>query len=294
MAKAGPGRLRHRVGECIAREALWEPGHSVAVAVSGGLDSMVLLDVLHELTAWHGGRLTVITVDHGTRPSSSDDAAFVQEFCVARDLPCERARLELGESASELVCREARYDVFERLCVDRVALAHHRDDQAETVLLQLIRGAGTRGLGGMHLLEVCASFASGIALSPGRVGGVAYLTVAARSIEHGPSVSSKSGASSGAAHAGVDTSWFGCNPREGRRQSSRGFRLPVVSGRAGFRGARFCGWRAAQLTARITVGDSASFVGANRTGARCESRSSARTNGRDGAGQPDAKRFFSR
>ena len=150
MAKAGPGRLRHRVGECIAREALWEPGHSVAVAVSGGLDSMVLLDVLHELTAWHGGRLTVITVDHGTRPSSSDDAAFVQEFCVARDLPCERARLELGESASELVCREARYDVFERLCVDRVALAHHRDDQAETVLLQLIRGAGTRGLGGMR------------------------------------------------------------------------------------------------------------------------------------------------
>jgi tRNA(Ile)-lysidine synthase len=120
------------------------------VAVSGGLDSVVLLDILHETAAWHGGRLGVVTVDHGTRAGSAADADFVVGLAERLELDCVRASLALGADASELACREGRFAIFAQLEVDRVALGHHVDDQAETVLLQLMRGAGSKGLGAMR------------------------------------------------------------------------------------------------------------------------------------------------
>ncbi len=147
---AGPGRLRHRVLASVNEHALWAPGDAVAVAVSGGLDSVALLDLLHCTRAAHGGELQVVTVDHGTRESSRGDAAFVRDLAASLDLPFVGARFELGADASEAACREARHSVFRGLDARRVALAHHRDDQAETVLLQLLRGTGTRGLAGMR------------------------------------------------------------------------------------------------------------------------------------------------
>jgi len=146
---SAPGRLRHRVGEIIRRHRLWEPGARVAVAVSGGVDSVVLLDVLGETVRWHGGKLSVVTVDHQIHPDGSEHADFVEALARTRGLPVQRARLALSEQASEAEARAGRYAVFEALDVDRVALAHHRDDQAETVLLQLLRGAGISGFAGM-------------------------------------------------------------------------------------------------------------------------------------------------
>ncbi len=145
---SGVGRLRHRVGARIVEHALWSPGDRVAVAVSGGLDSVSLLDLLVETASWHGARLSVVTIDHGARPGSSDDAAFVEALAGARGLACVRADLALGPS-SEAQLRRARYGVLDALEVDRVALAHHADDQAETVLMHLVRGTGTTGLSGM-------------------------------------------------------------------------------------------------------------------------------------------------
>jgi tRNA(Ile)-lysidine synthase len=142
-------RLRHRIGERIARQGLWNAGDRVAVGVSGGMDSMVLLHVLHRTVRWHKGVLSVVTVDHGTGPHAPRHAAFVAEQASALGLACSVARLA-GEGCSEHHLREARYRVFAELSVERVALAHHRDDQAETFLLAALRGAGARGLGGMR------------------------------------------------------------------------------------------------------------------------------------------------
>lgn len=146
---SSPGRLRHRVGQAIAEQGLWEPGMAVVVAVSGGLDSVVLLDLLRQTRDWHGGILQVATVDHGTRPDSAADADWVAELARAWQLPCARFQLALGEGASEEVCRQGRRAALLSLDADRIALAHHRDDQAETVLLHLVRGAGTGGLASM-------------------------------------------------------------------------------------------------------------------------------------------------
>jgi len=143
-----PGRLRHRIGQAIAEHGMWSAGDRVAVAVSGGRDSVALLDLLVATAGWHGGVLSVVHVDHRARPDSGADARFVEALAAANGLPCVTATVDA--EAREAALREARYGVFEELEVDRVALAHHRQDQAETVLLRLLQGAGTRGLGGMR------------------------------------------------------------------------------------------------------------------------------------------------
>lgn len=147
---AGPLRLRFRVGAAIAAHRLWGPGDRVCVALSGGRDSVCLLDLLCATARWHGGELSAITVDHGTRPGSAADADFAEELARARGLPIHRVDLALGSDASEATARAHRLGAFDELDVDAVATAHHRDDLVETLLLHLLRGAGTRGLAGMR------------------------------------------------------------------------------------------------------------------------------------------------
>jgi len=149
VTRAAAGRLRHRVGETIAARGLWHPGERVAVAVSGGLDSVCLLDLLVATAPWHGGALSVVTIDHGTRHGSADDAAFVVALAGSLGLPVVRHDAHLGAGASEDVCRRARYAFLDVLDTDVVALAHHERDQAETVLINLLRGTGPGGLEGM-------------------------------------------------------------------------------------------------------------------------------------------------
>lgn len=144
-----PGALVHRVGENIRDHALWKAGERVFVAVSGGLDSMVLLDVLVRTERWHGGVLEVATVDHGQRPDSAGDAAFVAAAAQGYGLRSHVRAVDLPPNASEDQAREARYSALDALGDGVVALAHHERDQAETMLLQLLRGAGLRGLSGM-------------------------------------------------------------------------------------------------------------------------------------------------
>lgn len=149
--------LVNRVADAL-RNAGVAPEERLLVAVSGGVDSMLLLAVLARLQARLGLRLHVAHVHHGLRGRAADrDAAFVVAeaarlglgVTVARLNPADRRR---GESV-QAWARAARYHcldtIAERVRASRIAVAHTRDDQAETVLLNLLRGTGSRGLAGI-------------------------------------------------------------------------------------------------------------------------------------------------
>lgn len=154
MTKPRPATLPLRVLQVIQERGLWSPGHTVAVAVSGGVDSVALLDVLHRTQAAHGATLTVHTVHHGLREDADEDVTLVQAIAAERGLPCAVTRLALSPGPGLMErARAARRAAWRALPVDRVALAHHQDDQAETVLQRLLRGSGSRGLSGMRPLD---------------------------------------------------------------------------------------------------------------------------------------------
>jgi tRNA(Ile)-lysidine synthase len=144
----------------IRRHGLLPPGAAVLVAVSGGRDSTALLAALHALAPAHGWRLVVAHFDHGLRGAAArEDAAFVAARAAELGLPHEAGAGEAAAHARaarlspEAAARALRLGFLaaaaRRHGAAPVATAHHADDQAELVLLRLLRGAGGRGLGGM-------------------------------------------------------------------------------------------------------------------------------------------------
>lgn len=115
------------------------------VAVSGGVDSVALLDML----AKSEHHLIVAHVDHGIRPESAADARFVEALAKRYGLPYQSATLQLGEAASEERARDARYDFLYTLAREHkamIATAHHQDDMIGSIAINLQRGTGWRGL----------------------------------------------------------------------------------------------------------------------------------------------------
>lgn len=157
--------LHKQVAQVVRARGLLQPGQKVLVAVSGGPDSVALLSILHDLAPAWALSLTVVHCNYGLRGIESDgDASFVTALCRRLEIPCLVKRLtadrrEAGASSSlQARARESRYRLFRGLAgelgVERVALGHNADDQAETVLLRMLRGAGLRGLAGMpHIRE---------------------------------------------------------------------------------------------------------------------------------------------
>lgn len=142
--------------------ALPQPEHYV-VAYSGGLDSHVLLHALVTIRGQCAIPVRAIHVQHGLHPAAGDWAAHCQVVCQALDVPLQVVALQLQPSPGaslEAVAREARYAACwqDALPGTMLLTAHHADDQAETVLLQLLRGAGIAGLAAM---PVCRTTASG-------------------------------------------------------------------------------------------------------------------------------------
>lgn len=124
----------------------------ITVGLSGGVDSVVLLDALHTLRAERGFTLDALHVNHGISPNAQEWARFCEELCARLKVASNTVTLQVraGPRASlEARARDARYAALAGACADVVALAHHRDDQAETFLLQALRGAGPRGLAAM-------------------------------------------------------------------------------------------------------------------------------------------------
>lgn len=127
------------------------PGQRLGVGYSGGLDSTVLLHLLADLRGEFAFHLSAVHVHHGLSPQADVWAAHCRRQCADLDVPLRVERVEVHRAGQglEAAAREARYQAFSRLEVDALALAQQRDDQAETVLLQLLRGAGMKGLAAM-------------------------------------------------------------------------------------------------------------------------------------------------
>ncbi len=135
----------------IRRYEMFTPEEEVVCAVSGGADSVALLFAMYLLQEKLQLRLSAAHFNHGLRGEESDrDEAFVRAFCDRFAIPlyCSRGQVTAGPKGLEAAAREARYAFFDTL-PGKIATAHTADDNAETVLMHLVRGTGLKGLGGI-------------------------------------------------------------------------------------------------------------------------------------------------
>jgi tRNA(Ile)-lysidine synthase len=143
--------LTERFSEHLATLQL--PPCRALVAVSGGPDSVTLLDLLVSTASRHRMELWVVHVNHGIHPESDKVAEQVRDLAFAYGLRFESCRLELGTDAGETVARARRYSWLESVRVqmgaELIFTGHHADDQAETVLMRVLEGSGPAGLSGM-------------------------------------------------------------------------------------------------------------------------------------------------
>jgi tRNA(Ile)-lysidine synthase len=125
---------------------------SMTVALSGGVDSVVLLYLLHQLQKTQNFTLKASHVHHGLSKNADKWVKFCEKLCTKLSVPLDVHRIKLPQKKSlgiEGEARQLRYEKLLQTKTDLVVLAHHEDDQAETFLLQLIRGAGVKGLSSM-------------------------------------------------------------------------------------------------------------------------------------------------
>jgi len=156
--------MEKEVLDLIKQTKMINPGETIGIAVSGGVDSMSLLHFLNENKEFLDCQVVAITVDHMLRGEESlGDAMFVKTWCKENGIFCHKFSVDAAKIAEEKnigieqAAREARYGVFNRLIqeniVDKIALAHHVSDQAETILLHILRGAGLNGACGMDYIR---------------------------------------------------------------------------------------------------------------------------------------------
>jgi tRNA(Ile)-lysidine synthase len=147
-----------KIRDMISRYDMITPGDRVVVAVSGGPDSICLLSILHELKDDLGLELVVAHFDHGLRLAEDEhETRFVESMAVSLELPFETKRadqcLRQGSASFEETARHARYQylegVKEKFSAQKIAVGHNLNDQAETVLMRLLRGSGPAGLAGI-------------------------------------------------------------------------------------------------------------------------------------------------
>ncbi|MDQ1315098.1 MAG: tRNA(Ile)-lysidine synthase [Pseudomonadota bacterium] len=143
-----------RAAASLARHV---PPHAhLVLALSGGLDSVALLHILLSLRDRHPFELRAVHVHHGLSPHADDWAEFCKRLCASHslELTLHRVRIALDDSAGiEAAARRERQRIFAALDADYLLTAHQQDDQAETLLLQLLRGAGPKGLAAMAELQ---------------------------------------------------------------------------------------------------------------------------------------------
>ena len=149
-----------KVLDYIRKNGMVQRGDRIIAGVSGGPDSVCLLFLLDKYKETLGISLEVVHMEHGIRGKESlEDAAFVENFCRKLAIPCHTYHRDIPKLAREWKCsgeeagRRARYEAFEEVRGKnggtKIAVAHNRNDQAETVLFHLVRGSGLSGLSGI-------------------------------------------------------------------------------------------------------------------------------------------------
>lgn len=126
------------------------------VAFSGGLDSSVLLHLLSAQKALLGYKLEAMHVHHGLSPNADYWSAFCKKTCLALNVPIKIVNVEVAKDSgigTEAAARHARYEALSQSDADIIVLAHHQDDQAETLIIQLLRGSGVKGLAAMPMMD---------------------------------------------------------------------------------------------------------------------------------------------
>lgn len=149
-----------KILDFIKKNKLIKPGEVIGVGVSGGIDSMCLLHFLNANKQLLDIDVVAIHINHGIREESVDEARFVMQKCKEMGVRVYKFTIDSPKIAKdkkislETAAREGRYGVFEALVrkdiVDKIALAHHQSDQAETILMHIFRGCGVSGARGME------------------------------------------------------------------------------------------------------------------------------------------------
>lgn len=149
--------------ELIKKENLLKKGEKIAVATSGGVDSMSLLHFLNSIKNDYQIEVVAVNVDHMIRENSQNDSKFVADYCKENNITCYKFKVDVLKLAKskklgiEEAARIARYKVFDSVITkglaDKIAIAHHQEDQVETILLNIFRGAGLKGASGMEVKQ---------------------------------------------------------------------------------------------------------------------------------------------
>lgn len=154
MEKMGSDPISTKIAARLARAI--PAGAPICVGFSGGLDSTVLLDLLGEHAHATGRKVSAVHVHHGLSPNADSWVKFCERFCANHGIPLavEHVRVNADSPGGlEAAARVARYAVYASRPEPFVALGHHLDDQAETVMLQLLRGTGLKGIAAMPELR---------------------------------------------------------------------------------------------------------------------------------------------
>ena len=153
MASSRKLRLASLTERVAAQITPLLPVHSsILIGLSGGVDSVVLLHLLHKLAARFSWQLSALHVHHGISPNADAWSDFCVDLCARHHISLHIERVDIAplrEHGIEAAARKLRHAAFAEQSCDFVAVAHHADDQAETLLLQLLRGAGVRGASAM-------------------------------------------------------------------------------------------------------------------------------------------------
>lgn len=157
--KKQPSPFLAKVLSFAREQALWQRGERILAAVSGGPDSLGLLLFLHDIAEREGLAVGCCLVQHHLRKEAEEEARYVESICERLGIPFFRKdvyveeRRRYGGGSVETVARTLRYEALREVMKEAgytaIALAHHADDQAETILFHLLRGSGARGLSGM-------------------------------------------------------------------------------------------------------------------------------------------------
>lgn len=150
-----PPEISHAASGLLT-EAGVGPGDRLCCALSGGVDSIVLLQMLHEVQPTFGFELCAVHVHHHLSPRADEWAAFCAACCARLEIPCSVSHVDVPANdpeGLEAAARRARHAVLDTMACDWLVFGHHQDDQAETLLFRLLRGTGVRGAGAMAPLE---------------------------------------------------------------------------------------------------------------------------------------------